>query len=166
MPLSRWLLGLWVIFGASAASAAPLSVIGTPTPLALTLADLAAMQRAQAVLAVHGSSVTCDGVWLADVLAKAGVPAGDAVKGPALTQVVVAEARDGYRVVFSLGEIERSLGNGRVLVADTCNGKPLAAEDGPVRIVAAGEKRGARSVRGLERLVLVPVGDMKSGAKR
>ena len=117
--------------------------------LALSAADLAGMPRGQAVLAVHGTTAACEGVWLADVLARAGGPVGESVKGPALVQVVVAQGADGYRVVFSLGEIERTLGNGRVLVADRCDGKPLANGDGPVRLVAPGEKRGARSVRAL-----------------
>jgi hypothetical protein len=69
-------------------------------------------------------------------------------------------------VVFSLGEVERTLGNGRLLVADKCDGKALADGDGPVRIVAVGEKRGARSVRGLVRLTLVAVGEAKESAIR
>jgi DMSO/TMAO reductase YedYZ molybdopterin-dependent catalytic subunit len=138
-----------------------LTVVGAAKPLALTAADLAAMPRGAAVLSVHGATQRCEGVWLRDVLARAAVPAGEAVRGPALTMAVLAEAQDGYGVLFSLGEIDAALGNGRLLVADRCDGKPLAEADGPLRIVAEGEKRGARSVRGLVRLVVMPVNSGK-----
>lgn len=143
-----------VVLAMLATSVPVLEDVGAPTPLVLTAVELAAMPRGAAVLSAHGKTSRCEGVWLRDVLARAGMPTGEAVRGPALLTTVVAEAQDGYRVAFSLGEIDAALGNGGLLVADRCDGKPLAAEDGPVRIVAVGEKRGARSVRGLVRLVV------------
>lgn len=112
----------------------------------------AALPPAQAVLTAHGASQMCSGVWLRDLVGRAGAPQGEAVRGPALTMVVTAEAADGYRVAFSLGELDASLGKAAILVADRCDGKPLADSDGPVRLVAAGEVRGARSVKQLVRL--------------
>lgn len=114
----------------------------------------AALPPASATLTAHGESHQCTGVWLRDLVAKAGAPAGDAVKGPALSMTVLAEAQDGYRIVFSLGELDAKLGNAPVLVADKCDGKPLAEGDGPVRLVAQGEARGARSVRQLVKLTV------------
>lgn len=154
-----------VILGA--ASPAPvLTVGGSPTPLALSAADLQAMPRGTAVLTAHGKTAKCEGVWLADVLVKAGVAAGESVKGPALSQMVMAEAADGYQVVFSLGEIDRLLGNGRFLVADRCGGAVLQEGEGPLRIVAEGEKRAARSVRALVRLTVMPAGETKATGMR
>jgi hypothetical protein len=109
----------------------------------------AALPAATATLTAHGTSQQCSGVWLRDLVAKAGVPSGEAVKGPALTMTVTAEAADGYRVVFSLGELDAKLGKAAILVADRCDGKPLPDGDGPVRLVAQGEARGARSVKQL-----------------
>lgn len=110
----------------------------------------AGLPRGEATLAVHGGKTRCEGVWLGGLLAKAGVATGNAVRGPALATLVVAEAADGYRVVFSLGEV--TLGKTEVLVADRCDGKPLAEADGPVRLVVPGDARGARSVRQLRSL--------------
>ena len=62
---------------------------------------------------------------------------------------VAAEAADGYRVVFSLGELDAKLGKAAILVADRCDGKALPDGDGPLRLVAPGEARGARSVKQL-----------------
>jgi hypothetical protein len=97
-------------------------------------ATCAALPAATATLTAHGISQQCTGVWLRDLAAAAGAPSGEAVKGPALVMTVVAEAADGYRVVFSLGEIDARPGNAATLVADHCGGKPLG--DGPVRLVA------------------------------
>ncbi len=141
-----------------AAAAPVLTVDGVGTRAVLfDAAAFAALPRATATATIHGAMLTCTGAWLADVVAAAGVPTGEAVRGAALANVVVAHAADGYRVVFSLGEIERTLGRGQVLVADRCNGAPLPAGEGPWRLVVAGEVRGARSVRALERLTVVAV---------
>lgn len=111
--------------------------------------DLAGLARQPARLIAHGRSMTCHGVRLADLLARAGVPAGEALRGAALAKVVIATGKDGYRVVFSLAEIDAKLGNRPVFVADRCAGAPLAAGDGPLRLVVPGEARAARSVRQL-----------------
>lgn len=128
-----------------AAAAAVLAIL-------FDVATRATLPPAQAVLAAHGMAHQCSGVWLRDLVAAAGVPKGAAVKGAALAMVVTAEAADGYRVVFSLGELDETLGKAAILVADTCDGKALPDGDGPVRLVAAGETRGARSVKQLVRL--------------
>ena len=46
-----------------------------------------------------------DGVLLEELLLKAGVPHGEQLRGRAMTTYVLAEAEDGYRVVFSLAEL-------------------------------------------------------------
>ncbi len=115
-------------------------------------ATLDKLPHTTAALSVHGTVQSCTGVPLMALLANAGVPSGEAVRGAALNTIVTADAGDGYRIVFSLGELDALLGDAGVLVADHCDGKPLAAADGPLRLVVPGEKRGARSVRQLIRL--------------
>ncbi len=110
------------------------------------------LPAATATLAAHGATRTCRGVALADLAARAGVPSGAAVKGEALATVIVAEGADGYRVVFSLGEIDATLGKTPIIVADRCDAAPLGAAEGPLRLVVPGDSRGARSVRQLVRL--------------
>ena len=117
-------------------------------------ATRAALPPASATLTAHGATLSCQGVWLRDLVVRAGAPSGTAVKGQALSMLVTAEAADGYRVVFSLGELEATLGKAPVLVADRCDDKPLAEGDGPVRLVAAGETRGARSLKQLAKLTV------------
>ena len=119
--------------------------------------DLAGLPRQPALLVAHGKTIACTGVPLAVLLARAGVPAGEALRGPALASVVIATGKDGYRAVFSLAEIDAKLGNKPVFVVDRCAGAPLAAEDGPLRLVVPGEVRAARSVRQLVALRVAAV---------
>jgi hypothetical protein len=90
-------------------------------------------------------------------MARLGAPSGSALRGTALLMAVVVEARDGYRVAFTLGELDPLLGKAEVVLADRCNGVTLGAEDGPFRLAVEGDTRGARSVRQVVTLQLVAV---------
>jgi hypothetical protein len=86
------------------------------------------------------------GVPLIDLLAKVGVPAKPG--GAELKMYAVAAGSDGYEVVYSLGELSPALHDGTVIVADSEDGKPIT-DDGPLKLVATGEKMPARWVRNL-----------------
>jgi DMSO/TMAO reductase YedYZ molybdopterin-dependent catalytic subunit len=125
------------------------------TPLTLSASDLAAMPREHVdVNDPHGGKASYDGVALQTILVKAGVPFGH-MRGKSLTGYVLAEAKDGYEILFSLGELDPDFGNTRVIVADVQDGKPLGPNKGPVRLVVPADKEGARSVRMLEKLEVV-----------
>jgi DMSO/TMAO reductase YedYZ molybdopterin-dependent catalytic subunit len=96
-----------------------------------------------------------EGVALEEILPKAGVPQGEALRGLAMTTYVLAEAADGYRVVFSLAEPDAQIGDCEVIVAHTMNGAPLGDKLGPSRLVAPHEKQPARWVRMLKSLTVV-----------
>jgi DMSO/TMAO reductase YedYZ molybdopterin-dependent catalytic subunit len=134
-----------------------LAVTGdVPTPLALSASDLAAMPREHVEMTEQdGEKTTYEGVALQEILKKAGLPFGRQMRGKALAGYVLAEAKDGYAVAFSLGELDPDLGGTRVLVADKRDSKPLFEYQGPVRLVIPADKEGARSVRMLEKLEVV-----------
>jgi len=90
-----------------------------------------------------------------EILKKAGVAFGKEMRGRALAGYLLVEARDGYEVVFSLGELDPELAGTRVIVADRHDGRPLAAQQGPIRLVVASDNRPARSVRMVEKLHVV-----------
>ncbi len=69
-------------------------------------------------------------------------------RGKDLRLYVVAEGSDLYEVVYSSGEITPEVSSSAVIVADAENGKALAG-DGPMKLIATGEKRPARWVRSL-----------------
>jgi len=127
-----------------------------PTPLSLTAADLAVMDRESAEIAEQdGQKIVYEGVALQEILKKTGIQFGREMRGKALAGYVLAEAHDGYAVVFSLGELDGGLGATKIIVADKRDGKPLFSYQGPARLVVPGDKEGARGVRMLEKLEVV-----------
>lgn len=126
------------------------------TPLTLTATDLSGMPRQTVTVEEEdGSKVSYEGVLLRDVLAKAGAPVGNKLRGKALATYIVAKAKDGYQVVFTPGEIDASFGNTTIIIADRRDGKPLFGYQGPFRLTIPGDKAGARSVRMLESIEIV-----------
>jgi DMSO/TMAO reductase YedYZ molybdopterin-dependent catalytic subunit len=129
------------------------------TPLTISAADLKKMPRQTLkVVNPHDKKTEVyEGVPLAELLKRAGVPQGEAVRGPLLASYILVEAADGYRVVFSLAELDAGFLDSDVLVADTMNGTPLPAGQGPFKLVAPHEKRPARWVRMVKSLTVVKV---------
>jgi DMSO/TMAO reductase YedYZ molybdopterin-dependent catalytic subunit len=125
--------------------------------LTLSADDLAKMPRASVKTVSGGMETVYDGVWIHDVLKKAGVPQGGELRGKALSSYVIAEAQDGYQVVFSLGELDPSFIDNEILLADTANGKPLFGAQGRFRLVVPKDKPGARSIRMLTKIEVVQV---------
>jgi DMSO/TMAO reductase YedYZ molybdopterin-dependent catalytic subunit len=127
------------------------------TPLTLNIADLKKMPRKTvSVINPHEKKVeTYDGVLLEDLLHRAGAMHGEQLRGLALSMYVVAEATDGYRVVFSLAELDSGFSESDVLVADTLDDAPLNATIGPLRLVVPHDKRPARWVRMLKSIKVV-----------
>jgi len=125
--------------------------------LTLSADDLAKMPRASVRTTNNGMEIVYEGVWLHEVLKRAGVPLGGDIRGKALASYVLAEAQDGYQVVFSLGELDPAFIDNEILLADTANGKPLFGAQGRFRLVVPKDKPGARSVRMLTKLEVVQV---------
>ena len=119
-------------------------------PIALSPAEFRGLPHVE--LTVAGTRYA--GVPVADVLRLAGVPLGEALRGESLELYVVAEAADGYRVVYSLAELDPATSSSAILIVDAENGQPLSAHDGPLRLVAPGDLRHARWVRQLLRIVI------------
>ena len=160
MRIRLWLLpGLLAVCLLPAQEAPPsLQVAGSvKQPLTLTADDLAKMPRASIRTTNNGMETLYEGVWLHEILKRAGVPLGSELRGKALASYVLAEAQDGYQVLFSLGELDPAMIDNQILVADTTNGKPLFGAQGRFRLVVPKDKAGARSVRMLTRLEVVQV---------
>jgi DMSO/TMAO reductase YedYZ molybdopterin-dependent catalytic subunit len=94
-------------------------------------------------------------VLLEELLRKTGVPQGENLRGPSMATYVLAEAADGYRVVFSLAELDSGILDSEVIVADAMDGAPLGDKQGPFRLVAPHDKRPARWVRMLKSITVV-----------
>jgi len=127
-------------------------------PLDLQIYDLEKMPHVSVEVKDHdGNLTTYEGVALVDLLKLAGAPIGEKLRGATMASYVLAEAKDGYRVVFALPELDPAFTDAKVLVAYAANGKPLPDGQGPFRIVALQEKRPARWIRMLQRIQVVKV---------
>jgi hypothetical protein len=131
-----------------APAAGPLKISYGDKSAEWTAATLAALPHTTLTLYNEHSKAnqTYSGVPLIDLLTKLGVP--DKPRGKELRLYLVAEGSDGYQVVYSLGEVTPDIHDGTVMVADAEDGKPIE-NDGPLKLVATGEKRPARWVRNL-----------------
>ena len=158
MYTRRWCLGLLLSMGLLGAQAPPASIQvagAVKQPLTLTADDLAKMSRSTIKTTSNGMETVYEGVWLHEVLKRAGVPQGQGLRGKALASYVLAEAQDGYQVVFSLGELDPAFIDNEILLADTANGKALFGAQGRFRLVVPKDKPGARSIRMLTKLEVV-----------
>ena len=105
----------------------------------------------------HDAPAQFEGVPLAALLSTAGIQLGDKPRGPRMTEVLLVDAADGYKVVFALAEVDPAFGAREIMLADKRDGKALDAKEGPLRIVAPGDKRAARWVRQVTTLRIVTV---------
>ena len=96
-----------------------------------------------------------EGVAIRELLTKAGVPAGTALRGAALATSVVITGADGYRVAFGLAEFDPAFTDRIAILADRRDGKPLPENAVPFQLILTGEKRPTRWVRQVVSITLV-----------
>jgi DMSO/TMAO reductase YedYZ molybdopterin-dependent catalytic subunit len=145
---------------AQTSAAGRLAVTGdVEHPLSLSIDDLRHLPRTTLkVTNPHeGKEETYEGVALGELLKRAGVPQGSNLRGAAMATYVLAEAADGYRVTFSLAELDSDFQDSGVIVADEMNGQPMGDKVGPLRLVVPHDKRPARWVRMLQAIKVVTV---------
>jgi len=128
-------------------------------PFTLSASDLKGLPRKTVkVFNQHeNKEETYEGVAVQELLRRAGVPHNEKLRGAAMAMYVLAEASDGYRVVYALAELDSDFQDSEVIVADTMNGSPLGDKQGPFKMVAPHDKRPARWIRMLKSLTVVNV---------
>ncbi|MBV8969104.1 MAG: molybdopterin-dependent oxidoreductase [Verrucomicrobia bacterium] len=130
-----------------------------PKPHRISDAELKTLARAEVdVSDPHDSTKKSvyAGAPLIEVLKAAGLPLGTGMAGlrGLVTRTVVVDATDGYKVVFSLAELDSELTGRTVLLADTKDGQPLSVSEGPFRIIVQDDKMGVRWVRQVSTLTV------------
>lgn len=159
--LARYLFlqaALFVVALRTLAATPLLTISGAgATPTTLTAEEFSALPRAEANLAeMHGKKEKrYSGVAMRDVLLKAGAPLGDKLRGPAQATGVLVKCKDGYTVLFALAEFDEAFSSRTILLADREDGAILPPSAAPLRIIAPGDKRGARSARQVVAIELV-----------
>ncbi|AZA84351.1 molybdopterin-binding protein [Chryseobacterium lactis] len=141
---------------ASAQTGFKLKISGEITQtLELSLSDLSKMPRKNATMKdKEGKVHSYTGVSVLDILAAAKVPSGKELHGENMSKYLLVKCADGYQVLFSLAELDPSIADKTVIVADTVDGKPLPDGKGPLRIIAEGEKKPARSSYQVTELII------------
>jgi hypothetical protein len=125
-------------------------------PLVLSLADLASMPRTtERIRGRDGKERVYEGVLLPEILKRAGQPSGEELRGSLLSRYLLATAHDGYRILFALPEVDPAFTDGRILLADKVDGKPLPDREGPLRLVIPTEKRESRWIRMVEKIEIL-----------
>jgi len=127
------------------------------TPLTLSVNDLKKLPRTTVkVVNPHDHKEEIyEGVAVQELLGRAGVPQKEKLRGSATAMYVLAEASDGYRVLYALAELDSDFQDSDVIVADTLNGAPLGEKQGPFKMVAPHDKRPARWIRMLKSITVV-----------
>jgi len=128
-----------------------------PSPVVVPLdpAARATLTRHTVEATAHGHRLRCEGVSLAALLQSTGAMPDAPLRGAHLDRYVLVSARDGYRAVFSLGELDATLGNRGVYLVDRCDDAPLDADSGPLRLLVPDDTRPARGVRQVERITII-----------
>ena len=113
----------------------------------VTAAQISKLPHLTVAVQIHDRPTQFEGVPLSSVLSLAGILLGDALRGPRMSDVLVEGAVDGNKVAFALAEADPAFATGEIILADMRDGKPLDTMEGPLRVVAPGDKRPARWVR-------------------
>ena len=163
-----------LLAGAQALAAGPSTSVvvsgAVDHPATYTAATLAALpQVTQTDTFASGTTPqthTYTGSTIWNAISAAGVQTTPGVKNDILDRYVLATGTDGYRVVYSLGELDPAFGNRADLVAtqETIGGKtaPLTG-DGFARSTAPGDVKGGRYVSNLASLTVRASGSTVAG---
>jgi hypothetical protein len=139
------LLLLFLISGALAQTIQVTDADGHST--SVTTAQIFRLPHVTVAVQDHDKPTQFESVPLSSILSLAGILLGDALRGPRMSDVLVVGAIDGYKVAFALAEIDPAFATREIVLADKRDGKPLDDKEGPLRVVAPGDKRPARWVR-------------------
>lgn len=154
MQLVRYLLPAIPLALSATAQAASVEIVDAQgVARTITREQIDALAQRTVAANDHGTDTTFSGADLRDVLHASGIGTNE-LRGPALRQILLIEAADGYRITMSLTELAPTLGNGSMLLATSENGRSLPEASGPFRLVIPSDKRAARWVRQVSRLVI------------
>jgi hypothetical protein len=121
-------------------------------PLTFTAAEIAKLPHIE--IQAGKDHARYSGVPLAEVLRLSGV-IWEGKCSPLLTCYVLVESADGYRVIFSIPEIDPGQCHKMVLLADRRDGEPLAKAEGPYESIEEDAKQRGRWVRHVNKITLV-----------
>ena len=90
-----------------------------------------------------------------EILQKAELKFGDALRGKALATYLLVDAADGYQAVYALPEFDPPANDRLILLADRQDGAAFPVTAGPLKMIVTGDKTHARWVRQVKSLTIV-----------
>jgi hypothetical protein len=130
------------LFAATAAAPAPpvLRIPGQPEKPVTPESLLGRDQRDVRIEESAGDVTVYHGLPLLEVLEKNGLDLKTmAGQRQSAASVVLASGRDGYTVVFSVGELTANRANPKVFLVAETSFEPLPPDKGPVRLIVLGD---------------------------
>ena len=95
------------------------------------------------------------GIPLISLLQEAAPKTEKAPKHYDLTFLVIIEARDSYRVFFSLAELLPTCGNAQAYLIWEMDSKPLTADEAPFRLIVSSDRGHDRNIYAISSITLV-----------
>src|SRR5262245_43300036 len=89
-----------------------------PKPITFTAQELAAMPHVTVRATSHDQTASYEGVAMRELLTRAGVPAGEALRGAELAKSVLVTGADGYQAAFGLAEFDPAFTDRVSILAD------------------------------------------------
>jgi len=105
----------------------------------------------------HQNKHRYSGVLIHDILGLVGAPAGESLRGKALSLVVRITGNDNYSVVFALAEFDPGFNDRSIILAYKQDGQPLPDNAAPFRVVIPGDSHPARWVRQVKSIEVIPL---------
>jgi hypothetical protein len=152
------LAAVLLAFVAAARAAEPiLKIVGPEKTLTFTAAEFAALPRTELKLPALADkpAESYAGVSMRELLTRAGAPLGDKLRGAALLTGVIVRCKDNYSVLYSLAEFDENFSQRMIILADQEEGQILPPSAAPLRIVAPGDKKSARSAKQVASIEIV-----------
>ena len=99
------------------------------------------------------------GVPLEELLKHVGAVFGKERRRINLGSIVLVESVDQPSILFAMAEFDIALTDKRILLADTKNGRPLTAPEGPFRIIVPDEKQPTRWAKQVWAIYVVQISE-------
>ena len=134
-----------------------LKIVSPEKTLTFTAAEFAVLPHIELKLPEQGDQAErrFSGVAVRELLARAGAPLGDKMRGSGVMVGVIVHCKDNYAVLFSLAEFDENFSSRTILLVDREDGEILPPSAAPFRMVTPGDKRGARSCKQVVSLEIV-----------
>jgi hypothetical protein len=138
-------------------AAATLQVSYQDKKVSLDTNDLAKLPPTEVEGSDHQTKHRYSGFLIRDILGLVGAPAGESLRGKALSLVVRIIGSDNYSVVFALAEFDAGFSDRSIILADKQDGQRLSENAAPFRVVIPGDSHPARWVRQVKSIEIIPL---------